>query len=444
MAGFAEAGYLIDEERERRKALEAIARIRRSMALQDKPLPVPGSAIPGREGEFNPSAQLGASLTTPEGRAEYRTKVGDTVSPQTQGKSLMDLADEADPLGELTGNETYQRALAQLGMKKFNQAAPSLKNAQVDPMAMEAPSMGDVQKSAEGEVMRETYESPRGLARNLGLAGNTSDAAKQFMSEINKEDTDSYRSAQIDSMKQRGAYLKWQMENAKTPEEKRQLQMEYDQWKANLGLETGEDMASRTTLARIGAEKSSGETGRSDATKLRTEYNTLSKDFVKIRDSYQRITGSAKDSSAAGDLAIIFNYMKILDPGSVVRESEFATAQNAAGIPERIRAQYNNALRGERLAPKTRADFINQARILYTGQRDIQKNLSTRYKELARAYRLDPFLVVDESLLSAPVEGDRTDRPRPDSYTSPVGPASSGRTPEEEREYQELKAQFGE
>jgi len=33
--------------------------------------------------------------------------------------------------------------------------------------------------------------------------------------------------------------------------------------------------------------------------------------------------------------------MKILDPGSVVREGEFATAQNSAGIPERIRAKYN-------------------------------------------------------------------------------------------------------
>jgi len=74
-----------------------------------------------------------------------------------------------------------------------------------------------------------------------------------------------------------------------------------------------------------------------DEDKLRDDFRSESKEFVKVRDAYGRILST--DASAAGDLALIFNYMKILDPGSVVREGEFATAQNSAGIPERIRAQ---------------------------------------------------------------------------------------------------------
>jgi len=39
----------------------------------------------------------------------------------------------------------------------------------------------------------------------------------------------------------------------------------------------------------------------------------------------------------------------MLDPGSVVRESEFATAQNAAGVPDQVRNMYNKVLSGTRL-----------------------------------------------------------------------------------------------
>jgi len=58
--------------------------------------------------------------------------------------------------------------------------------------------------------------------------------------------------------------------------------------------------------------------------------------------------------------------MKMLDPGSVVRESEFATAANAAGVPDRIRNQFNRVRTGERLAEKQRADFLNQAGKIFT------------------------------------------------------------------------------
>lgn len=99
--------------------------------------------------------------------------------------------------------------------------------------------------------------------------------------------------------------------------------------------------------------------------KLRKEFTGLSKDFIKQRDAFGRVEASGNDPSPAGDLALIFNYMKILDPNSVVRESEFATAENTGSIPDRIWKSYNKVLQGERLAPAQRQDFLNRANLLF-------------------------------------------------------------------------------
>jgi len=123
--------------------------------------------------------------------------------------------------------------------------------------------------------------------------------------------------------------------------------------------------------------------------KVRGEYTGQLKDFVNVRDAFGRVAAAAEDPSAAGDLALIFNYMKMLDPGSVVREQEFANAQNAAGVPERIRAAYNNALKGERLTDNTRADFLDRAGRLFSTQLDSANKTREVYGGLADQYGFD-------------------------------------------------------
>ena len=128
--------------------------------------------------------------------------------------------------------------------------------------------------------------------------------------------------------------------------------------------------------------------------KLRKEFQAISADFRTVRDAYSRIESSAQDPSAAGDLALIFNYMKVLDPGSVVRESEFATAANSAGVPDRVRALYNKVLSGERLADAQRADFLNRGRKLYEGRLKQYQKTEGEYTSLAEKYKFDPSRVV--------------------------------------------------
>ena len=149
------------------------------------------------------------------------------------------------------------------------------------------------------------------------------------------------------------------------------------------------------------------------AATLRKEYNDQIKPFVTVKDSYKRIEVAAENDSAASDINLIYAYMKMLDPGSVVREGEFATAQNAAGIPDRIRAAYNKAVNGERLAPATKADFIAQARNIYGKALEQQKITRTRYEDISKRFGLDVRdVVTDEGDAGGPLQGSKNYTPK--------------------------------
>ena len=86
--------------------------------------------------------------------------------------------------------------------------------------------------------------------------------------------------------------------------------------------------------------------------------------------------------------------MKVLDPGSVVREGEFATAANAGGVPDTVRNMYNRAINGERIGEKIRSDFLQQSRNIIESQRVLSNDLIDRYKSVAQEYKLNPNQIV--------------------------------------------------
>lgn len=119
---------------------------------------------------------------------------------------------------------------------------------------------------------------------------------------------------------------------------------------------------------------------------LRSQFLSQSRDFIDTAASYQRMVDSSRSPSAAGDLALIFNYMKMLDPGSTVREGEFANAQNSGSVPQVIAAQYNKVISGERLNDSMRQDFMGRATDLYRGQLSRHKQREVEFQNLATQY----------------------------------------------------------
>lgn len=118
----------------------------------------------------------------------------------------------------------------------------------------------------------------------------------------------------------------------------------------------------------------SSEAGQKQVNILRKNIGDVIKPFQKVESAFKKIQKAGSQDTAAGDLSLIFSFMKILDPGSTVREGEFATAQNAASIPDRVQNAYNNALKGTRLGTAQRADFITQAENLFSAEREATDN----------------------------------------------------------------------
>jgi hypothetical protein len=127
---------------------------------------------------------------------------------------------------------------------------------------------------------------------------------------------------------------------------------------------------------------------------LRKEFTTQMKPFTELGQAFRKIEATALNPSTAGDISLVYNFMKILDPGSTVMQGEQATATNAGSIPERIRAQYNKALTGEGFTPEIRQDFYSQARNLIESQRELQQDIAARYSAIATQNKLNPNQVV--------------------------------------------------
>ena len=160
---------------------------------------------------------------------------------------------------------------------------------------------------------------------------------------------------------------------------------------------------------------------------FRNEYNDRTKVYQDVKASYGRVLSS--DDSAVGDLSLIFGYMKMLDPGSVVREGEFATAQNAAGVPERIMNIYNRIVSGERLNSDQRKAFKGQAERLFkqAGQQEAQ--VRSGIERIAKGYGLNTANIFYTPEDVAPVApGAAVPAPAPTPMPAPApAPAAGGR-----------------
>ena len=104
------------------------------------------------------------------------------------------------------------------------------------------------------------------------------------------------------------------------------------------GVESPDARAIRQKIEQSGQK----EVKLSDVATVRKEFLTESKDFVQVRDGFRRVM-SAKPTPA-GDMALVFGYMKLLDPGSAVRETEYANAENARGVADWVRNLYNKTV----------------------------------------------------------------------------------------------------
>lgn len=124
---------------------------------------------------------------------------------------------------------------------------------------------------------------------------------------------------------------------------------------------------------------------------LRNDFSGLAttKAFNEVRSAYDQITSSLKSASPAGDLAAATKFMKILDPGSVVRESELGMAMAATGMMDRAQNYAQMLMSGQKLTPMQRADFGQLAGKLYEAASGRYNASADEYRKTASDYGLN-------------------------------------------------------
>lgn len=125
---------------------------------------------------------------------------------------------------------------------------------------------------------------------------------------------------------------------------------------------------------------------------LRNDFSGLptTKAFNEVRAAYDQISTSLKSASPAGDLAAATKFMKILDPGSVVRESELGMAMAATGALDRVTNYAQMMISGQKLTQSQRQDFGDLARKLYEAAEGRYNASANEYRTTATDYGLNP------------------------------------------------------
>jgi len=110
-----------------------------------------------------------------------------------------------------------------------------------------------------------------------------------------------------------------------------------------------------------------GQKGLDNTLKLRSDFRSepVYKDFQAIDGAYRQINKSLDAGTAAGDLAASTKLMKLLDPTSVVRESELAMAMQATGKLDQLYNYANKIATGQFLSPKQKGEFRTLATEFY-------------------------------------------------------------------------------
>lgn len=123
----------------------------------------------------------------------------------------------------------------------------------------------------------------------------------------------------------------------------------------------------------------------SDVNSLRSQYLSESKDFTKYRDAAEGIEVAAKGTTGASDMALVYNFIKLMDPNAV-KEGEYALTESAAQtIPEKYINDFNRLVgnKANRLSPDAKAEILEVARPMFESRVDTYKAIGKQFGDIA-------------------------------------------------------------
>lgn len=110
------------------------------------------------------------------------------------------------------------------------------------------------------------------------------------------------------------------------------------------------------------------------------------KDYSDMKSAFGQVISSLSQGTPIGDVAGATKVMKLLDPGSVVRESELGIAMAASGRMDRLNNYFNNMMTGQKLTPTQREDFKALSNELYAAAGDAYNKKRQEFQGFGQAY----------------------------------------------------------
>lgn len=240
---------------------------------------------------------------------------------------------------------------------------------------------------------------------NITQLGNKASLQRQMMQDLRAKYDDevsgnlAVRAAMLDQAQRKvlqiGTGLKSEQAKANAMDMAGKLEQEKNNSLLQLAQLTGDKTATRTMTEYAQPAGRDDKQANENLTALSKEYTAhpVTKNTYARKEALINLQSAYESKNAAGDIALITSYMKMLDPGSTVREGEFATAQNAAGVPDRIRALANKVANGERLTDNQRKEFMQVAETTMGKQMKEQSRVDDLFGKRADRFGIDRNLL---------------------------------------------------
>ena len=143
-----------------------------------------------------------------------------------------------------------------------------------------------------------------------------------------------------------------------------------------------------TTKVTVPVDMTGGQKGFENEMKLAGAFKQepIYKDYSDMKSSFGQVVSSLSQGTPIGDVAGATKVMKLLDPGSVVRETELGIAMAAAGRMDRLQNYFTNMMSGQKLTPTQREDFKALSNELYAAAGDAYNKKRKEYEGFGQAY----------------------------------------------------------
>jgi hypothetical protein len=311
-------------------------------------------------------------------------------------------------------------------MGKYQATIEELDNAKVDPdkfyggsmgkrvLAAIAIGLGEFSRIWTGgntnnalNIINKAIDDDIGAQRaNITQLGNKANLQRQMMSDLRAKYDDetagnlAVRAAMLDQAQRKISQIGLGLKSEQAKANAVDLMAKIDQEKNNSLLQlaqlTGDKVATRT-MTEFATPSRDDKAANEAVMNIRKERNALAttKETQARNTAMNNLRISASKNTGPADITFITSYMKMLDPGSVVREGEFKLAEGAGGKAQAMLNMANKVLKGGRLTPEVKADFLAVAEETMAQQLVEQDLADVPFRLQAKQMGLAPELIFE-------------------------------------------------